>query len=93
MHYLLSDEYDTTQIKNPSIYGQLGDSVDWYGGLGIGMPALLVQPFMSSHYQHYMSGAAMNNVLSNGNHTNDNNTTAPSFSLSVDAAAVAVTLP
>ena len=35
----------------------------------------------------------MNNVLSNGNHTNDNNNTAPSSSLLVDAFTVAVTLP
>jgi len=35
---------------------------------------------------------AMNNVLSNGNHTNNNNNTAPSSSLSVDAVAVAVAM-
>jgi len=36
-----------------------------------------------------MSGAMNNNVLSNGNHMNDNNTIASSSSLS-DAAAVTV---
>ena len=36
---------------------------------------------------------AMNSVLSNENHTNDKNTTAPSYSLSVDAVTVTVTLP
>jgi len=54
----------------------------WYGGLGTRM---------SCHYQYCMSGA-MNNVLSNGNHTNNNNNTAPSSSLSVDAVAVAVAM-
>ena len=43
--------------------------------------------------RYCMSGTAMNNVLSNGNHTNDNNTTVPSSSLSVDAVAIAVALP
>ena len=33
------------------------------------------------------------NILSNGSHTNDNNATAPSSSLLVDAVTVAVTLP
>ena len=47
---------------------------------------------MSCHYQYCMSGAAINNVLSNGNHTNDTNTTAPSSSFSVDAVTVAVVL-
>jgi len=54
----------------------------WYGGLGTRM---------SCHYQYCMSGA-MNNVLSNGNHTNINNNTAPSSSLSIDAVAVAVAM-
>ena len=36
---------------------------------------------------------AINNVLSNGNHTNDNNTTIPSSFLSVVAVTVAVALP
>jgi len=36
-----------------------------------------------------MSGAAMNNLLSNGNHTNDNNTSTPYSTLSAAAAAVA----
>ena len=41
-------------------------------------------------YQYcVMSGVAMNNVLFDGNHTNDNNTTAPSSSLWAGAAAVA----
>ena len=35
---------------------------------------------------------AINNVLSNGNHTNVNNTSAPSSSFSVDAVTVAVAL-
>ena len=35
---------------------------------------------MSCHYQYCMSDA-MNNVLSNGNHTNDNNTTTRASSL------------
>ena len=47
---------------------------------------------MSCHYQYCMSGA-MNNVLSNGNHTNDNKTTAPPSSISVDAFTIAVALP
>ena len=47
---------------------------------------------MSGHYQYYTLGA-MNNILSNGNHNNDKNTTVPSTSLSVDAFAVAVVLP
>ena len=38
--------------------------------------------------QYCMSGAAMNNVLSNGNHTSDNNSSKPSSSLS-DATATA----
>ena len=48
---------------------------------------------MSCHYQYCMSGDSINNVLSNGNHTNDTNTTAPSSSLSVDAVTVAAALP
>ena len=39
-----------------------------------------------------MSGAAMNNVLSSRNQTNDTNTTIPSSSLSVIAITVAVAL-
>ena len=34
-----------------------------------------------------------NNILSNGNHMNDNHTTAPSSFLSVDAVTIAVALP
>jgi len=51
------------------------------------------RPFviMSLSVLYCMSGA-MNNVLSNGNHTNNNNNTAPSSSLSVDAVAVAVAM-
>ena len=49
---------------------------------------------VSTFYFHYcMSGAAINNVLSNGNHTNDNNTSIPSSFLSVVAVTVAVALP
>ena len=41
-------------------------------------------------YQYCMPGATK---LSNGKRTNDNNTTVPSSSLSVDAVTVAVALP
>ena len=47
---------------------------------------------MSCHYQCCISGA-MHNILSNGNHKNDNNTTVASSSLLVDAVALAVALP
>ena len=40
----------------------------------------------------YCMLGAIYNILSNGNHTNDNNTTVPSSSLLVDAT-IAVTLP
>ena len=48
---------------------------------------------MSCHYQYCMSGVAINNVLSNGNHTNDTNTTAPSSSLSDNGVTVAIASP
>ena len=44
---------------------------------------------MQCRYQYCMTGV-INNVLSNGNHTNDNNTTMLSFSLLAAAAAVTV---
>ena len=49
----------------------------WYGSLRLFV-------ILSRCYQYCISGT-MNNIFSNGNHKNDNNTTAPFSSLSVDA--------
>ena len=47
---------------------------------------------ISCRDKYRMSGT-INNVVGNGNHMNDNNTTTPSSSLLVDVGAVAVALP
>ena len=72
------DNYETII---PSIINiQLGSAVDvLYDCV---MLVRMKQLFMSCHYQYCMSGA-INNVLSNGNHTNDNDTIHDDISISI----------